>query len=761
MSTLYGGGGNDSYGGSSGNDLLYGNAGNDSLSGGDGNDTLSGGLGNDSISGGLGTDILVGGQGSDTFYGGDGDDLVVGDGQWIDLNSYASSIFGLTTTLTVVNNSDGPFDLNFIDSSGIKQFVATIAAGATYSLSTKTSSNYVLTDRDGYFLDVIQGASNQTFTVNPPLQDLIYGGAGNDDIRGQFGNDTIFGDDGNDTIRGGTGQDSLSGGIGADRLYGDDGNDSIFGGAGDDYAELGSGNDTFGSWGTEDGNDTVYGGAGDDSLNGGLGNDQIWGDDGNDWITGSAGEDTLYGGGGSDFFAVTDDHNGDTIYGGETGVDYDRVGFANFTSTQGVSVTYTGAESGSYSFLGTTGQGSFSEIEEIAGTGYADIFNASAATSGVKIYAADGADSITGGSGSDSLFAGDGNDLLFGGAGNDSLSGESGNDSIEGGTGGDSIVGDSGDDTLSGGAGIDTLFGGAGADVFELTAADSGDQVADFDMTLVAGRTTDQLDVSDLTNPDGSPIRPWDVTITDDGAGSTRLGFPQGETITLSGVSPAQAMQPGALQSMGVPCFVRGSRILTPSGEVPIERLVVGDLVITRSGRAVPILWHGTRHVDVAQRGAAEHLRPIRILGGPSGRALKLSPQHGVFIGRANALGRAKHLAAFSSQAHVVIANRAVIYHHILLPQHSLIQAEGWWVESLYPGPMALAGLTVADQNAIARALGSPTSGAPVLDLCDQYGPRVVPVLSRKAVQKWLSLPGSTVRNPVAQGGPYLCKIDS
>ncbi|WP_426127534.1 Hint domain-containing protein [Pararhizobium sp. PWRC1-1] len=43
-------------------------------------------------------------------------------------------------------------------------------------------------------------------------------------------------------------------------------------------------------------------------------------------------------------------------------------------------------------------------------------------------------------------------------------------------------------------------------------------------------------------------------------------------------------------------CFLRGTAILTPAGEVCIEDLQIGDLVETARGPALPVKWIG-RHV--------------------------------------------------------------------------------------------------------------------------------------------------------------------
>jgi Hint domain len=54
-------------------------------------------------------------------------------------------------------------------------------------------------------------------------------------------------------------------------------------------------------------------------------------------------------------------------------------------------------------------------------------------------------------------------------------------------------------------------------------------------------------------------------------------------------------------------CFVAGTRIATPRGEVAVERLEVGDVVLTHVGAQFPIVWIGVNRVLVAagRRGAA------------------------------------------------------------------------------------------------------------------------------------------------------------
>jgi VCBS repeat-containing protein len=72
------------------------------------------------------------------------------------------------------------------------------------------------------------GAGNDNITGgNSGTGETIYGGSGNDIINGSNGTDTLFGGSGNDTIHGGEGKDVIIGGFGADALWGDGANDTF------------------------------------------------------------------------------------------------------------------------------------------------------------------------------------------------------------------------------------------------------------------------------------------------------------------------------------------------------------------------------------------------------------------------------------------------------------------------------------------------------------------------------------------------------
>lgn len=331
----------------------------------------------------------------------------------------------------------------------------------------------------------------------------------------------------------------------------------------------------------------------------------------------------------------------------------------------------------------------------------------------------DGNDLVDGGSEDDALYGGLGRDTLIGDTGNDVLNGAEGEDSLSGGAGNDTLDGGADNDTLWGGAGNDSLTSGSGADHLGLSAAGGTDRVSDFDLTRQGTLTTDQLDVSELTGVGGGPVRARDVVVTDDGFGNAVLTFPGGERLVLEGIAPATVNSAPMLHAMGVPCFAEGTRIDTPEGPRPVEEIRPGDLVLTRAGLR-PVLWHGSRRLDAGALRLRPDLRPVRLRAGHYGLTcdLVLSPQHGVVVG--GALVRARHHALWGQGARVISVGQ-VTYHHLLLPEHAILTAQGAAVESLFPGPEALRCLLAPERAALCEALGG------------SYGPRALPLLPGKA----------------------------
>jgi hypothetical protein len=130
-------------------------------------------------------------------------------------------------------------------------------------------------------------------------------------------------------------------------------------------------------------------------------------------------------------------------------------------------------------------------------------------------------------------------------------------------------------------------------------------------------------------------------------------------------------------------CFARGTRIATPDGEVAVEDLRVGQMVMTASGKAAPIRWIGRRRVNCARHPTPRHAWPVRIDAGAFGprrphRPLFLSPQHAIY-----AQGVLVPIRYLINGLNVIQQEvEFVEYFHIELPRHDIILAEGLAAES-------------------------------------------------------------------------------
>lgn len=175
---------------------------------------------------------------------------------------------------------------------------------------------------------------------------------------------------------------------------------------------------------------------------------------------------------------------------------------------------------------------------------------------------------------------------------------------------------------------------------------------------------------------------------------------------------------------LAVPCFTRGTLIATPSGEIAIERLRVGDLVLTRDHGAQPIRWIGMRRLGERELAANGKLRPIRIASGALGGGLPaadltVSPQHRILV-------RSKIAQRMFGQAEVLVAARQLLqvegidvvegpgevtYFHVLFDRHEVILANGAEAESFYTGPNGLRAMPPAAREEILAILPELAAG--------------------------------------------------
>ena len=580
------------------------------------------GAGNDKISAGSGDDTILGGAGNDYIAGNDGDDRLHGDADtteettfsWANQNiedgvSVTGGITGVTSsgniqvTMSVdqgenfrsatMERNDPLYDYNELsDSSSIRILggaegsdpntakmsidFSSLDSGVSDEVGNVTFGIFDIDQAYGFVDEVIVRAYDADGNLIPV--NLTAGNSDTLDVNDETGR-AISTDAGRGTTNAKTGflQVDIAGPVSRIEIeYNnhdpDDTGHAIRVGdlkmstisatdAGNDTLDGGAGNDTIYGDG---GNDSLSGGADNDSLSGGSGDDRIEGGTGHDTIAGGTGNDAMSGGDDADLFVMEDDFGTDKIAGGEGGKDYDVVTFDALSN--GVSVTYTGAESGT----ATEGPNSvsFTEIEKLVLTNSSDYVDASIGGVAVDtgagddtIKVGDGAYDIDAGTGDDRIIreagttaddansvidAGDGIDTYVAGsglgadhtvdlaasrldhAGNDrgdllnfenvalensaaSVKGDSKDNTITArGTQDNSLSGGDGDDSIDGGGGNDNLHGDAGRDT--LIGGDGND-------TLDGGQGDDQL-----TGGDGDDVFVYSGghdTITDFNAGNT------------------------------------------------------------------------------------------------------------------------------------------------------------------------------------------------------------------------------------------------
>jgi hypothetical protein len=287
----------------------------------------------------------------------------------------------------------------------------------------------------------------------------------------------------------------------------------------------------------------------------------------------------------------------------------------------------------------------------ISGTGQDDV-----------ILANGGQDVVLAGEGDDSVFGGNGRDLLLGDAGNDVLSGDAGNDTLNGGIG---------DDLLQGGRGNDKLTGGTGADIFDYQGNNVGDDtILDFETAL------DKIDLRGSVGSNGSRIH---IEYNDDGA-----------TIRMDGIVGSifvKGVHQGDLvigQNILPSCFLRGTTIRTTDGEVAVEDLAIGDLVLNKDGEARPVRWIGRRAYNGRFAGKANKVHPVLIRAGALGEALpasdlRVSGDHAMVVG--GAFVKAEDLVNGATIVRDTTLE-TIEYFHVELASHDVILANGAETES-------------------------------------------------------------------------------
>lgn len=250
-----------------------------------------------------------------------------------------------------------------------------------------------------------------------------------------------------------------------------------------------------------------------------------------------------------------------------------------------------------------------------------------------------------------------------------------------------------------------------GNDIFNITDVDGNavqhtfDAVVQYSATITyANGTTVPVTLNVIQSTTGET---WIAPPSLYSPAAVQLGAYPIQSIQLTGViSNTYAglyFEREVVDIVTVPCFAAGTMIRTPAGDVAIETLRVGELVMTLDGGPQPVRWIGSRKLTVADLEERPNLRPIRIKAGVLGKGvpttdLVVSPQHRILVrskiaqrlfGVDEVLVAVKQLLLIDGID--VVANQdGIEYFHFLFDNHQVVISNGAETESLYTGPEAL-----------------------------------------------------------------------
>ncbi|MBV0913857.1 Hint domain-containing protein [Anianabacter salinae] len=193
---------------------------------------------------------------------------------------------------------------------------------------------------------------------------------------------------------------------------------------------------------------------------------------------------------------------------------------------------------------------------------------------------------------------------------------------------------------------------------------------------------------------------PVPVTVFEAG-GRLLVQYPEGEPPTFLGLDGVLLRFNLAPVNAPIPCFVAGTLIRTPDGDLPIEEIEPGASVLDEAGAVRDVVWVGRRNVQLPETltAVSRRHRPVRIAAGAFGEGkpyadLYVSQQHRIaleggnlelHVGTEKALAAACHLVG--DRVSMARDMKEVSYHHILCRQHVIVIANGLPCESMLLGP--------------------------------------------------------------------------
>lgn len=223
------------------------------------------------------------------------------------------------------------------------------------------------------------------------------------------------------------------------------------------------------------------------------------------------------------------------------------------------------------------------------------------------------------------------------------------------------------------------------------------------------GATGSSVEVYEAQIPGGDKITFFYLTAVGDGEddGVDRIVLLSG-TIETGDRIVAMHLIEGDLDILyqeipSIICFTPNALITTPCGQVAVQNLQVGDLVITADNGLQAIRWIGRKRMTGARLQTYPELRPVRIRKDAFGdglpeRDMWVSPQHRMLVksertmlnyGETEVVVPAKGLLNDLSVT-VDYGLRETEYVNILFDKHEVVFANGTPTESFHPGRHAL-----------------------------------------------------------------------
>lgn len=213
----------------------------------------------------------------------------------------------------------------------------------------------------------------------------------------------------------------------------------------------------------------------------------------------------------------------------------------------------------------------------------------------------------------------------------------------------------------------------------------------------------------------------FSATATQSGSGEDFGSDTDGESLQREGDGSDTIISDTPTPATPNLCFANGTHILTPKGEVLVEDLRPGDLVLSADHGPVALCTILSETRSPAQVASTPALAPVVFEPGSLGpnqpkRQLRLSQQHRILMG-------GKVAQRMFGATEVLVPARALLglpgvslgtcptpitYFHLVLENHEVLIAEGTASESLFLGEQAVKSLTQDEIAELELIFGAP-----------------------------------------------------